>query len=514
MRRRLLAAGSVALMLGLTACGGGSSTDDATEGPDGTATGGTLTLAPVVVAQPWDLKDAGLGNNVTYYQPVYDQLFRLSPEAETGPNLATEWEYDEALTTLTVTLREDVVFTDGTPFNAEAVAANLMHTKTGTNEAANQLKSVESVDVVDEFTAAIHLSAPDPSLVSNLGNTAGMMACPDALGTPELQTTPCGSGPYVLDEANTTVDAKYTFIRNEDYWNTEAFPFDMVVLTPLTDSTAILNALQSGQVDGALITDSKNIATVESAGLNTVQYSAGSIMGFYIWDRAGTIQPALADVRVRQAINYAFDRQAIIDTALLGLGSPHAQMFNAQTVAYDEALNDQYPYDPEKAMELLAEAGYADGFELVMPDLSAFNAGAQAAIVEQLGAVGITVTLDAAPLDTVINDMLAGKWATGFFQLDSFRPWDTIQIQLTPDALWNPFKYEDPIVTDLINEAQMATGEEQDALFLELNTYIAEQAWNAPWTEAQATYATSTRVEVVPQNFSSVPALYNYSPAS
>ncbi|HWS57809.1 MAG TPA: ABC transporter substrate-binding protein, partial [Actinotalea sp.] len=146
MRRRLLAAGSVALILGLTACGGGGSEPTETDGA--TASGGTLTLAPVVVAQPWDLKDAGLGNNTIYYQPVYDQLFRISPEAETGPNLATEWAYDEALTTLTVTLREDVVFTDGTPFNAEAVAANLMHTKTGTNEAANQLKSVDSVDVV------------------------------------------------------------------------------------------------------------------------------------------------------------------------------------------------------------------------------------------------------------------------------------------------------------------------------------------------------------------------------
>ncbi|HQY33184.1 ABC transporter substrate-binding protein [Actinotalea sp.] len=514
MRRRLLAAGAVALMLGLTACGGGSSTDDATEGTDGTATGGTLTLAPVVVAQPWDLKDAGLGNNTIYYQPVYDQLFRQSPEAEILPNLATEWAYDEALTSLTLTLREDVVFTDGTPFNAEAVVANIINTKGGTNEAANQLKSVESVEATDEFTAVITLNAPDPSLVFNLGSTAGMMACPAAIGTEELQVTPCGSGPYVLDEANSTVDAKYTFTRNADYWNTEAFPFDTIVLTPLTDSTAVLNALQAGQIDGATVTDAKNIATVEAAGLSTIVYPAGDTMGFFLWDRGGVIQPALGDVRVRQAINMAFDRETIVETALLGQGTVQNQVFNPDTAAYDEALNDLYPYDPERAKELLAEAGYADGFELVMPDLSAFNAGAQAAIVEQLGAVGITATLENAPLDTVINDLLAGKWAVSFFALASFRPWDTIQIQLTPDALWNPFKYEDPIVTDLITQAQFATGEEQDALFREINTYVTEQAWQAVWNATENTYAHSDRVSVVPQMFSPTPALYNFSPAS
>ncbi len=509
MRKRWLAAGTAALMLGLTACGGGSGGGDSTGGSGST----TLTLAPVVVAQPWDPKDAGLGNNTVYYQPVYDQLFRLDPEAEVQPNLATEWSYDETLTKLSLTLRDDVTFTDGTPFNAAAVQANIMNTKSGTNEAANQLKSVESVDVVDDTHAVINLNAPDPSLVPNLGSTAGMMACPDAIGTPELQTTPCGSGPYVLDDANTTVDAKYTFTRNPDYWNTEAFPFDTIVLTPLSDSTAVMNALQSGQVDGALVTDTKNVATLEGAGLNILEYPSGDVSGFYIWDRGGAMVPALADVRVRQALNYAFDREAIIDAAFNGYGTPTTQVFNPDTTAYDATLDEAYPYDPEKAMQLLADAGYADGFTLTMPDLSAFNAGAQAAIVEQLTAIGIEVVLDPLPLDQVIDALLNGKYPVSFFSLASFRPWDTIQIQLTPDALWNPFRYEDPTVTDLINQAQMATGEEQDALFRQINEYTVEQAWNAVWSDVQNTYAYSDDVEVTAQKFAIVPGIYNFTPA-
>ncbi|RYV50794.1 ABC transporter substrate-binding protein [Pengzhenrongella frigida] len=512
MRRRLLAAGAVVLALGLAACSGGSSDETTSNGA--AESGGTLTLAPIVVAQPWDLKDAGLGNNTIYYQPVYDQLFRLDPKAEVGPNLATEWTYDETLTKLTVTLRDDVTFTDGEAFNAEAVKANLMNTKSGTNEAANQLKSVDSVDVVDEFTATINLNAPDPSLVPNLGSTAGMMASPAAIGTPGLQTTPVGSGPYMMDEANTTIDAKYTFVRNPDYWNTEAFPFDTVVLTPLTDSNAVMNALQAGQVDGALVSDQKNIATLEGAGLNTVQYASGDVSGLYIWDRAGVMVPALGELKVRQAINLAFDRQTIIDTAFGGAGSLSTQLFNPDTAAYDAELNDTYPYDVDEAKKLLAEAGYPDGFELTMPDLSAFSAGAQAAVVEQLAAIGITVNLETVPLDTVINDLLAGKWAASFFQLASFRPWDTIQIQLTPDALWNPLKFEDPTLTDLINQSQLATGADQDALFKEINAYTVEQAWNAPWSAVQSTFAYSDNVQVTTQAFATSPGLYNFSPAS
>jgi peptide/nickel transport system substrate-binding protein len=508
-KRSLVVLWTIPLALGLAACGGGD--DGATGTSNGT--GGTLTLAPIVVAQPWDIKDAGLGNNTVYYQPVYDQLFRLNPEAEVGPNLATEWSYDDTLTHLTVKLRDDVTFTDGTKFDATAVQANLMNTKGGTSEAANQLKSVDSVDVVDATTATINLSAPDPSLVPNLGSTAGMMASPKAIGTPGLQTEPVGSGPYTLDMANTTADAKYTFVRNPDYWNPDAFPFDKIVLTPLTDATAVMNALQSGQIDGALVSDPKNVATLQGAGLNILQYPSGDVGGLYIWDRGGTQVPELGDVRVRQALNYAFDKDAIITTAFNGLGTATTQVFNPDTTAYDESLNDTYPYDPEKAKELLAAAG-AEDLVLPMPDLSAFFPSAQAAIVEQLAAVGVTAQLDTAPADQVINDLLAGKWPVSLFTLASFRPWDTIQIQLTPDALWNPLKYEDPTVTDLIAQAQVATGDAQDELFRQINAYTVEQAWNAPWLAVENSFAYSDDVTVTAQKFAIVPGIYNFAPAS
>ncbi|MFJ2116481.1 ABC transporter substrate-binding protein, partial [Streptomyces sp. NPDC087850] len=246
-----MAAGVVGVLIGVNACAGG------THGGSGGGDSGTLTLAPVTPAQPWDLKDAGLGNNTQYYQPVYDSLLRLDPQAEPTPNIATRWGYDPTHTVLTLTLRTGAAFTDGAPVDAAAVKANLEHTATGTREAAGQLKDIKSVEAVDATTVKVTLSAPDPSFVANLGSVAGMLASPRAIAAGTLRDNPVGSGPYVLDKGATTKGSVYTFVRNKNYWNTKAFPFERIVFKPLSDPTAILNALRSGQVNGALLTRTK-----------------------------------------------------------------------------------------------------------------------------------------------------------------------------------------------------------------------------------------------------------------
>jgi peptide/nickel transport system substrate-binding protein len=150
MRRFTLAVATAALMMfTLAACGGDDGGGGGGGGSADGETGGTLTLAPLVPAQPWDLKDAGLGNNVTYYQPVYDPLLRLDEKGEPTPNVATEWKYDKSLTELTLTIREGLKFTDGTPVDAEAVKVNLLNTQKGANEAAGMVKVVENVRVVN-----------------------------------------------------------------------------------------------------------------------------------------------------------------------------------------------------------------------------------------------------------------------------------------------------------------------------------------------------------------------------
>ncbi|WP_432564162.1 ABC transporter substrate-binding protein [Kineococcus sp. SYSU DK003] len=511
MKRRtfLAATGATGTVVGLSACGGG---DDGGSGGSGSS---TLTLATVAAPLPWDLKDAGLGNNAIYYQPVYDSLLRIDASGEVAENLATNWEYDDTATVLTLTLRSGVTFTDGAAFDAAAVKANLENTRTGANEAATNIASIASVEAVDATTVRITLSAPDPSLLVNLGNVSGMMASPQAIGTPGLQTAPVGSGPYVLSSSGTTAGSQYTFTRNPDYWNAEAFPYDTVVFKYLSDPTALVNALRSGQVDGGQITDHKNAAPLEGAGLTVKEYVTGDVDGLYIWDRGGTINPALADVRVRKALNMAFDRDAILASAKGGLGSVTEQVFNPDSSAYDETLDDTYGYDVAGAKALLAEAGYADGFEVVMPDFSSFFPAPQAAITEALQAIGVTPTYETVPADQLINELLSARWVMSYFTLASFRSWDTVQIQVRPDSLWNLFKYEDPQATALYSQAQATLDEdEQAALFQQLNAYLVEQAWNAPWSAVKAYYVSSEKVSVTMRSFAPAPWLYDFTPAS
>jgi len=511
MKRRtfLAATGATGAVAGLAACGG---SDDGSSGGSGST---TLTVAAGVAPQPWDPKDAGLGNNAWYYQPVYDPLLSVDADGEIGENLATAWEYDDTATILTLTLREGVTFTDGTAFDATAVKANLENTRTGSNEAATNIASIASVEAVDATTAKITLSAPDPSLLSNLATVSGMMASPKVVGTDSLQTTPVGSGPYVLSTSGTTAGSQYTFTRNADYWNAEKFPFDTVVIKYMSDTTALVNALRSGQIDGGQISDYKQAAPLEGAGLTVAKYAMGDVDGLYIWDRSGSIAPALADVRVRQALNMAFDRDAIIASAAGGLGSPTQQIFNQDASAYDATLDDTYSYDVDGAKTLLAEAGYPNGFEVTMPDLSTFFPAPQAAVTEALQAIGITPNYETVPADQLINDLLSAKWAMSYFSLGSYRSWDTVQIQVKPDSLWNLFKTQDPKVDELIQTAQASLDEaEQKAAFTELNTYLVEQAWNAPWSHREQYYASSKNVTVTMRSFAPGPWLVDFAPAS
>jgi peptide/nickel transport system substrate-binding protein len=259
------------------------------------------------------------------------------------------------------------------------------------------------------------------------------------------------------------------------------------------------------------MTNAKNIAPAKAAGLTVNKITTGDVDGVYIWDRGGKIVKALGNVKVRQALNYAFDKNAIVKTAKQGYGQPTTQVFNKATAAYDTALDSRYTYDPAKAKQLLAEAGYPSGFDVTVPDLSSVFPDAQAAMEQELKDIGVRVKVDKVPVNQLIGALLAGKYPLSYFSLASFRAWDTIVIQLMKNSLWNPLKYDDPKATALIEKAQSTPpGAAQDAIFKQLNAYTVEQAWNAPWTQVQNAYVTTNGIAVTPFVFAPVPPIYNF----
>lgn len=500
MRRPAIAGiAALATALVLTSCA--SAPTPESEGP-------TLRIGTFYDQASFDPADAGAGHPIQYMQPVYDSLVRLQPDGTPEPMLATAWEYDEARTELTLTLRDDVTFSDGTELDADAVVANLERARVGSGSAAIALGSVSEVAADGEYTVTIGLTSPDPALVQNLGQEAGFVASPAAIEAGSLVGTPTGSGPYVLDEERSTRGSEYVFTRNPGYWQPEMMPYDELVLVPLTTEPARMNALASGQID-AVGGVAKMIGQAESAGMD-VYTAPGDWQGLHIADRAGEVVPALADVRVRQAINYAIDAQGILDGVRLGYGERSTQLFSPTSNAWVDELSSRYPHDPAKARELLVEAGYPDGFDLPMLLSTDYLGDVQSAIEQGLAEVGIRVQWTTVPLDEV-RRMFSGEFPVFYAKLAT-TPLAWKDLQLALNGPYNAFKSSDPKIDELMSQIAAAPEAEQGALYQELNTYIVEQAWFDVWYVQDNVYLADPSVEVTMQSGQIVPSIYNYAP--
>jgi ABC-type oligopeptide transport system, periplasmic component len=196
--------------------------------------------------------------------------------------------------------------------------------------------------------------------VNNLSMAQGLVAAPSSFDDENAATTPVGSGPYILDTAASVTGTTYVYTANPDYWNKDAVAYDNLTVNVIDDPTAVLNAIKAGEANGAKIADNTTISEVEGSGW-TIASNELDFQGLLLLDRAGAMAPELGDVRVRRAINLAFDREALLESLQNGYGTVTEQIFPASSVAYDTALDSTYGYDPEGAKTLLTEAGYPNG---------------------------------------------------------------------------------------------------------------------------------------------------------
>ena len=425
--------------------------------------------------------------------------------------LATEWEYNEDLTRLTLELRDDVTFSDGATFDAEAVKANLENMKAGNGRQASQLAALDSVEVEDEDTVTLVLTAPDPAMEFYLSQAAGLMGSPEALGTDEIVSTPVGSGPYVMDSGASVAGSQLVFTAREDYWNPELQKFDKIVLKSFQDLTARLNAVLSGQVE-ATILDAATAKQAEGAGLTRIEDYRVDWQGLVLMDRAGEMVPALADVRVRQAINHALDRETLLESILLGYGETTEQVFGPDSGAYVEELDQSYAFDPDLAKELLDDAGYSDGFDLPVPAIPGFETPL-AALTQQLADVGIRVQSVPVATATFLADLDAGKFPVVYFNYFQGEPWVAINQLISTTALYNPFETTTPELQEMIDAVQVG-GAESAELAKSVNEYVTEEAWFAPVYRIDQIYVyKADKITVEKQIQQAVPSIYNYAPA-
>lgn len=468
----------------------------------------TLALAAIADNTSFDRAQLMIAHGLQYWQPVFDTLLVMAPDGSIHPNLALEWGYDDSNSVLTLELRDGVVFTDGVPFDAEAVKANLEYLRDGAGQNSFMANAISEIEIVDPLEVRLHFSEPDPGFIDNLATVGGAMASPATLGVEGSVTHPIGSGPYVFDAQASILGRQYVYNRNPDYWNQEAFDFERVTITPINDLVARLNALKSGQIDAGL-GDATSAGDAQANGLSVYTKDV-DWMGITLADRAGRLSEPLADVRVRQAISMAFDAESILEFFDLGYGRLSDQIFPETSSAYLPELDEVYPYDPEQARQLLADAGYADGFTINMPEQPGF-ASFYPIVEQQLAEIGIAVEWTPVAANAAIAELRSGRYPAYLMQFGYQGDWAEMRKFAFPYSPWNPTAYEDPVLLEMLEEAQYATGDEQIAMFQDINRYFVENAWFATWYRRDIVYFANDTVNVEMQTGNVVPFLRNYT---
>ncbi|WP_051196509.1 ABC transporter substrate-binding protein [Jonesia quinghaiensis] len=512
MRRHIAALSILSALLFTAACGGGA-TNENTPGTSGSDTPNTeaLTLAQTDIPAAWDISGYASGTKTQYFTAVYDTILRQDGDGNIVAGVATDWSYNDERTELTLTVREGITFTDGEPLNAQAIVDNIEHFRASSTPDLSNAQFIDTATAPDATTVIITLTEPDPMMLNWLTQPLGYLSSPASWDSEDATTTPVGSGPYILDTGATVSGSTYVFTKNDEYWDDSIQQWDTLTFQYYADQTALLNALQGGQVDGASFTNVSSLPQVEAAGY-TVNTSQLDWSGLMLLDRDGAIDEPLADVRVRQAINYALDRDGMLNALQLGYGSVTNQIFGPATSGYDEALNSHYSYDPDKARELLTEAGYGDGITLDMPSTSVIDSALLTQVQQQLSDVGITVNYTDVGTN-FISDLMGAKYGSSWMQLAAASDWQIATFAITPTALFNPFGTEDPQVSQYLDTIQ--TGSEADAAQAaqELNTYIVDQAWFAPFYFIDNLYVAKPGIDVTMAADMVVPYMYLIQPA-
>ncbi len=389
--RAIALATAGALAVALAGCAGGAPTEP-------TATpqqGGTLTVS--VGGDPLAIDPAlirsGFGTQMSLL--MAQTLTTYFYTGELQGLLATEWESNDAGDEWTFKLREGVTFQDGTPFDAEAVKANIERLLDPALEVitSNDVGAfTESVEVVDDLTVIFHLTQPVGYFPSALSNQTSAFTSPaswtEGGNTYENASEVVGTGPYQLVEW--VENDHLTVQRYEDYWGDPAY-YEEQIFRFIPDANARETALRAGEIDIATGISPANLDSLKADPTLDATVTFGTRVNYMAFNTVSTVNPALQEEAVRQALNYAIDKQAIVDNVLFGAGD-----INTSPVvngAVGQCAQPAYDYDPDKAQEILDDAGITDLAITIITPNGRFLQDSQTAeaVAGYLRDIGITV---------------------------------------------------------------------------------------------------------------------------
>jgi peptide/nickel transport system substrate-binding protein len=388
-----------------------------------------------------------------YAPPFFDHLFAVGEDGTYQPRLALNWDVSKDGKTVTFKLRQGVKFHDGTPFNAQAVKANiddLIPPK------ANILSGISSVDVVDDYTVRVNLSEYNNLILFHFAmNSATYMYSPEALrknGKDWAATHPVGTGPFMLKEYVPNVSM--TLVKNPDYWHKGLPYLDGIQMMQVTNAMTQMLTLKAGQAH-AIYAVSEAAAQLRDEGYPLLM-APGSYLSLTFDTKNSEI---FSKRKVREAIEYAIDKEAICNGPGEGLYKPVYQVVPSDHPDYNKACPPRR-YDPAKAKRLLAEAGYPNGFAFRVFMLDTQWRDGWVAVQDYLDKVGIKMEINSANASAWNLIRLKGQIEKGAAAFAAFTP--SANTLFTLDQFWRsdspqfPYVVKPAGIDQLIDKAKLA----------------------------------------------------------
>jgi ABC-type transport system substrate-binding protein len=472
--------------------------------------GGTLRVA--IPYNPAAI-DPMTGRNLPDFDTLYtifDALIDFEPKTlELKPGLAKSWTFTDPKT-LVLDLVEGVTFHDGTPFNPEAVRINIERYKTDPRSNVKaDLVTVDGVEVTGKNQVAFKLNRPNAGLPVMLTNRIGLMVSPKLIQEkgPNLDRLAVGTGPFKFVEWQDNTIIKV--VRNENYWKAGLPYLDGVEFRIINELNTATRSIIAGEVDLALNLQPQQKAIADRS--SSVIASANPSLVFYgAFLNYG--KPPLDDLRVRQAMNYAINRDEINKVIALGLGRPSSAVLPEAHWACDPATANYYTFDLDKAKKLLAEAGHPNGV-----DIESFGWSDQAAmqrqelIVSQLAKAGIRVKVTpVSPQQAMQSFLVETKGSMHITPAGGFPdPSQYYEALFGKDALRNAGKVELPGFRELMDATMAAPDlETRKAAFAKLQGFVVENALQLVQYISPGVVIQSKKVQNFQDNLLTTPKLH------
>jgi peptide/nickel transport system substrate-binding protein len=480
-RLRIYGAITIGLIAAVAAVGGVAATASAAH--KAAARGGTLTIGSLITNGSLDPAKANPGTDPVYIDPLYAPLIKQGTNGKLQGVLATSWKYiGKGYKTFQLTLRPKVVFSNGQPVDGAAVAASVkaVQSNAGTGQ-ASWLAGCGNIRATAKLVVEIKCSNPNPNLPLLLDDllTGGDIVAPASLANPStLGTDPIGAGEYVLDSSQSVIGSKYVYTANPKYFDQSAIHWRSIVVESIANPTTGLDAVESGQLqqffNPVTAVDTAAQAAGVSLDLTPLVYE-----GMDLADRSGSGGSPLENLQVREALEYAVDRPAITRSLFGAFGKAGDELgIPTQPTTWDPATVSKWTYDPTKAKQLLAAAGYPNGFTLNIESLAQYATAAQA-IDGYLNAIGVKTNLTIDPTETGSVNAILSKAYPAFEFGSGGLPMGLEQLQWFQPTVnqYNPFGDDNPAVLKLVKTAETAPVSQQTKDWQKVGDYGIDNAW-------------------------------------